>query len=153
VATYPAVAGLRKFLWGSAKPNFAAGLIEAWDCDRDAGVLRVVAVPGSAAPDRQIPLASLTVLSWQGVEETSFSGEYFHYDIGLFFDDGGRTGILHLPGSNAYLCASADQTREVVSRLRAFLKPVCLRLEGSALETMGKVLRNPTEGFKAVTAI
>jgi len=85
--------GLHKLLSGSAKPNYAASMIEAWDCDRNAGVLRVVAAPGSTAPDRQIPLASLTILSWQGVEEISDEGEYFCYDLGLFLEDDSHTGL------------------------------------------------------------
>src|SRR5215468_5975815 len=64
VGTYPAQTGLRTLLFGSGQPNRAAGMIEAWDFDGDAGVLRVVPAPGRAAHERQVPLASLINLSW-----------------------------------------------------------------------------------------
>jgi hypothetical protein len=147
VGTYPAYLGL---LFGSDQPNRAAGMIEAWDFDGDAGVLRVVPAPGPDAQERQVPLASLINLSWGGLQETSISDEYSHYEVRLFFDDGGRHSFLQLPGSAEYLCAWSDQAREMESRLRAFLKPLCPRLESTTLEALVKFWRNPVEGLKSI---
>jgi hypothetical protein len=146
VGTYPASWSL---LHGSDQPNRAAGLIEAWDFDGSAGVLRVVPAAGPAAQERQIPLASLIDLSWGGLHETRFTEEHWHYELRLFFDDG-RPGFLQLPGSAHFLCASADQARRMASRLRAFLKPLCSRLESSTLETLGDFWRNPAAGIKSI---
>jgi hypothetical protein len=150
VGTYPAAAGIDKFLWGSAKPNLAAGMIEGWEFDRDAGVLRIASAPGSVAPSQEFPLESLTRLTWGGRDAGGISGEYSDYDVTLCFDDGTRNRVLALPGSSDYLCASLSQTREVESRLRAFLKPLCPRLETTALEDMGTFLRNPVEGLASI---
>ena len=88
-------------------------MIEAWDFDSDACVLRVVAACGGDATERQVPLASLINLSWGGVQETSISDEYKDYEVRLFFDDGGRHQFLHLPGSADFLCAWSYQARDM----------------------------------------
>jgi hypothetical protein len=124
------------------------GRIEEWDFDRDAGVLRVAPAPGSDASGRQFPLASLTRLTWGGLEETSGPDGYSNYDVTLVFDDGAHNRILSLPGSSDYLCGSLDQARTVESRLRAFLKPVCPRLETSALEDLATAWHNPIEALE-----
>jgi hypothetical protein len=125
-------------------------MIEAWDFDGDAGVLRVVPAPGPDAQERQVPLGSLINLSWGGVQETSMSDEYSHYEVRLFFEDGGRHSFLHLPGSADSRCAWSDQARELERRLRAFLKPLCPRLESTTLETLVKFWRDPGEGIKSI---
>ena len=125
-------------------------MIEAWDFDSDACVLRVVAACGGDATERQVPLASLINLSWGGVQETSISDEYKDYEVRLFFDDGGRHQFLHLPGSADFLCAWSDQARDMERRLRAFLKPHCPRLESTTLETLAKFWENPAEGIKSI---
>jgi hypothetical protein len=125
-------------------------MIEAWDFDGDAGVLRVVPAPGGDAQERQVPLASLINLTWGGVQETSVSDEYQHYEVRLFFEDGGRHHFLQLPGSADFLCAWSDQVRDMESCLRAFLKPLCPRLEDTTLETLVKFWKDPAEGFKSI---
>ena len=150
VGTYPARAGFHTLLFGSGQPDRAAGMIEAWDFDGDAGVLRVVPAAGSAAPARQVPLASLVNLTWGGVHETSVSDEHFHYEVRLFFDDNGRPTFLNLPGSADYLCAFSDQARQLESRLRAFLKPRCPRLESTTLEELAKFWRDPAGGLQSL---
>jgi hypothetical protein len=150
VGTYPAQGGLHKFLFGSGQPDRAAGMIEAWDFDGDAGVLRVVPAPAADAQERQVPLASLINLSWGGLQETSISDEYSHYEVRLLFADGGRHSFLHLPGSADFLCASSAQAREMESCVRAFLRPLCPRLEGTTLETLVKFWRDPVEGIKSI---
>jgi hypothetical protein len=150
VGTYPAVTGLNKLLWGSAQINRSADMIEGWDFDGGAGVLRVAAPAGSATPVREIPLSLLVNLTWGGVRETSFSDEYFHYEVRLFFDDGGQPTFLSLPGSANYLCDSSDQAREIERRLRAFLKPLCPRLESTTLEELAKFWHNPVAGLQSL---
>jgi hypothetical protein len=125
-------------------------MIEAWDFDADAGVLRVVPASGGEAQERQVPLPSLINLSWGGVQETSISDEYQDYELRLFFEDGGRHNFLHLPGSADFLCAWSDQAREMERRLRAFLKPLCPRLESTTLETLVKFWQNPVEGIQSI---
>ncbi|HEV3260257.1 MAG TPA: hypothetical protein VG013_25600 [Gemmataceae bacterium] len=148
VGTYPAHLGL---LFGSDQPNRAAGMIEAWDFDRDAGVLRVVPAPGPDAQERQVPLASLINLSWGSNSPWGSSwDEQLFFQVSLFFDDGGRHSFLNLPGSADFLCAWSDQAREMEHRLRALLKPLCPRLESTTLETLVKFWRDPVEGIKSL---
>jgi hypothetical protein len=125
-------------------------MIEAWDFDGAAGVLRVFPAPGGDVQEQQVPLASLINLTWGGVRETSISDEYQHYEVRLFFDDSGRHHFLSLPGSAEFLCAWSDQARDMERRLRTFLKPLCLRLEGTTLETLVSFWKNPAEGFKSI---
>jgi hypothetical protein len=125
-------------------------MIEAWDFDGDAGVLRVVPAPGRDAQERQVPLASLINLSWGGVREDNLPDEYRYYEVNLFFDDGGRHSYLHLPGSDDYVCSWSDQARDMERRLRAFLKPLCPRLESTTWESLVKFWKNPAEGFKSI---
>ena len=150
VGTFRAASGLDKLLWGEGRFDRSAGPIETWDFDGDAGVLRAVTAAGPAAPVRQVPLASLVNLTWGGVHETSVSDEDFHYEVRLFFDDNGRPTFLNLPGSANYLCASSDQARQLESRLRAFLKPLCPRLESTTLEALAKFWRNPVGGLQSI---
>ena len=153
VGTYPAKTGLHTLLFGSGQPDRAAGMIEAWDFDGDAGVLRVVPAPGRAAHERQVPLASLINLSWgfrrQGAGSWDDPDDS-HFEVRLFFDDGGRPGFLNLPGSADGLCAWSDQARTVESRLRDFLKPLCPRLESTAPETLVAFWRDPAAGLKSI---
>jgi hypothetical protein len=125
-------------------------MLEGWDFDCDAGVVRFAPAPGSAWPDREVPLASVTRLTWCGVQQTKFSDEYYHYDLTLRFEDEGHGRLISLPGSPEYLCPSRAQVQEIASRLHAFLKPICPRLETTGLEDMIQVLRNPAEGFKSI---
>jgi len=150
VGAYPAAGGLGSLLWGSDKPNLAAGMIEGWDLDRDCGVLRVASVPGSAAPNQEVPLESLTRLTWGRRQGAGDSDDHSDYVLTLCFDEGGSNRVLSLPASSHYLCNSLHQVREVEARLRAFLKPVCPRLESTALEDLGKFLRNPAEGLASI---
>ena len=105
---------------------------------------------GPAAPVPQVPLASLVNLTWGGVHETTVLDEHFHYEVRLFFDDGGRHHFLNLPGSADFLCAWSDQARTVESRLRDFLKPLCPRLESTAPETLVAFWRDPAAGLKSI---
>jgi hypothetical protein len=153
IGTYPAKAGLHTLLFGSGHPNRDAGMIEAWDFDGDAGVLRVVPGPGSAAQERQVPLASLINLSWGfRLQGTGYrdDADDSHFELRLFFDDGTRPGFLNLPGSDDFLCAWSDQARNVESRLRDFLKPLCPRLESTTLETLVAFWRDPAAGLKSI---
>ena len=125
-------------------------MIEAWDFDGDAGVLRVVPASGSDAQEQLIPIASLINLSWGGVRENDLPDEYRYYEVSLFFEDGGRHGFLHLPGSADYVCAWSDQARDMARQLRTFLKPLCPRLESTTWETLVKFWKNPSEGFKSI---
>jgi hypothetical protein len=153
VGTCPAATGLHKLLWGSAQIDRSAEMIEGWVFDAEAGVLRVAAAPGSAAPVREIPLSLLVNLTWGGVHETRLSDESFHYELRLFFDDGGRPTFLNLPGSADYLCASSDQPRDVERCLRAFLKPHCPQLESTTLEELAKFWHNPVAGVQSLQQI
>jgi hypothetical protein len=148
VGTYPPEVG--GFPWASAKPDRSCPVIESWDFDCDAGVVRVSSAYGSAASDRQIPLVSFFRLTWGGVPETPSSDEYSHYDLTLCFDEENHSRFVSIPSSSDYLCASQSQIREVVSRVRAFLKPVCPGLEPSAVEDLVTVLRDPAEGFRSI---
>jgi hypothetical protein len=126
-------------------------MIEAWDFDGDAGVLRVIPVPGPDVHEREVPLASLINLSWGSTSPWgSTLDEHSFYQVSLFFEDGGRHSFLTLPGSGDYLCAWSDQARGMESRLRAFLKPLCPRLESTSLETLVKFWQNPVEGIKSI---
>jgi hypothetical protein len=147
VGTYPAHLGL---LFRSDQPNRDAGMIEAWDFDADAGVLRVAPASGGDAQERQVPLASLLNLSWGGVQENNIPDEYRYYEVRLFFEDGGRHQFLQLPGSDDFPCAWSDQVRALESRVRAFLKPLCPRLESTTLETLVKFWQDPAAGFKSI---
>jgi hypothetical protein len=147
VGTCRPAGGIIRFLGDSARPDLPPDMIEGWDFDCTAGVLRVVPVPGSAATEQQFPLESLTRLTWGGLEETMGSEGYCHYDVSLVLDDGRQNRILSLPGSSDYLCGSLNQAREVERRLRAFLKPVCPRLETSTLEDLAKAWDNPIEAL------
>jgi hypothetical protein len=153
VGTYPAKASFLTFLLGSGQPNRAAGMIEAWDFDGGAGVLRVVPAPGRAAHERQVPLASLINLSWgfrlRGAGSWDDPDDS-HFEVRLFFDDGGRPGFLTLPGSADGLCAWSDQARCLEGCLRAFLKPLCPRLEGTTLEALVTFWRDPAAGIKSI---
>jgi hypothetical protein len=128
-------------------------MIEAWDFDADAGVLRVVPAPGRDAPERQVPLASLINLTWGfRLQGTDFreDADDSHFAVRLFFDDGGRPGFLTLPGSAAFLCAWSDQARDMESQLRAFLKPLCPRLESTTLETLVQFWQDPVAGIESI---
>jgi hypothetical protein len=142
VGTYPAHLGL---LFASDQPNRAGGMIEAWDFDGGAGVLRVVPAPGSAAQERQVRLASLISLSWG-----STSDEDEFYQVRLFCDDGGHHSFHNLPGSADFVCGWSDQARELESRVRAFLKPLCPRLESTTLETLVQYWQDPAEGIQSI---
>src|SRR5262249_33550396 len=148
--TFPAASGWDKLLWGADRFDRSAEPIETWDFDGAAGVLRVVPAAGSAAPVRQVPLASLVNLTWGGAHETSVSDEHFHYEARLFFDDHGRPTFHNLPGSADYLCAFSDQARHLQSRLRAFLRPLCPRLESTTLEALAKFWRDPVGGLQSI---
>jgi hypothetical protein len=127
-------------------------MIEAWDFDGDAGVLRVVPAPGRDAQERQVPLASLINLSWgfrhQGTDFRDDADDS-HFEVRLFFDEG-RPSFLNLPGSANFLCAWSDQARGMESRLRAFLKPLCPRLESTTLETLVQFWRDPVAGIQSI---
>jgi hypothetical protein len=153
VGTYEATTGLLSLLFGSGQPKRDAGMIEAWDFDADLGVLRVVPAPGSTAQERQIPLSCLVNLSWGFRLSGTGSRDDMddsHFEVRLFFDDGGRPSFLNLPGSADFLCAWSGQARTMQSRLRAFLKPLCPRLEGTTLETLVSFWRNPAAGLKSI---
>jgi hypothetical protein len=150
VGTFPAASGLDNLLWGAERFDRSAEPLETWDFDGHAGVLRVVTAAGSAAPVRQVPLASLVNLTWGGVHETSVLDEHFHYEVRLFFDDKGRPTFLNLPGSADYLCAFSGQARQLESRLRAFLKPRCPRLESTTLEELARFWRDPAGGLQSI---
>jgi hypothetical protein len=128
-------------------------MIEAWDFDGDAGVLRVVPAAGRAAQERQVPLASLINLSWGfRLQGTEFRDDVddSHFELRLFLDDGARPSFFTLPGSADLLCAWSDQARAMESRLRAFLKPLCPRLEGTTLETLVAFCRDPVAGITSI---
>jgi hypothetical protein len=150
IGTYPVVCGLQRLLWGSAQFDRNAEMIEGWDFDREAGVLRVAYDPGSAKPVREIPLEILVNLSWGCVNESRVSDEDPHYEVRLFFDDGGRPIFVSLPGSADYLCSSSDQAREMERRLRPFLKPLCPRLESTTWEELVKFWQDPAGGFQSI---
>ena len=150
VGTFRAASGLDKLLWGEGRFDRSAEPIETWDFDGDAGVLRARTAAGPAAPVRQVPLASLVNLTWGGVHETTVLDEHFHYEVRLFFDDNGRPTFLNLPGSADYLCAFSEQARRLESRLRAFLKPLCPRLESTTLEALAKFWRDPVGGLQSI---
>jgi hypothetical protein len=153
VGAYPAKTGLHPFLFGSGQPNRAAGLIEAWDFDGDAGVLRVLPAPGRDAHEQQVPLASLINLSWgirlQGTGSWDDPDDA-HFEVRLFCDDGGCPSFFALPGTSDGLCAWSDQARALQSRVRAFLKPLCPRLEGTTLETLATFGRDPVAGIQSI---
>jgi hypothetical protein len=150
VGTFPTARGLDRLLWSADRFDRSAEPIETWDFDGEAGVLRVVTAARAAAPVRQVPLASLVNLTWGGVHETTVLDEHFHYEVRLFFDDNGRPTFLNLPGSADYLCASTEQARQLESRLRAFLKPLCPRLESTTLEELAKFWRDPVGGLQSI---
>jgi hypothetical protein len=128
-------------------------MIEAWDFDGEAGVLRVVPAPGRAAQERQVPLASLINLSWgfrlQGTGSWDDPDDS-HFEVRLFCDDDGHPSFFTLPGAADCLCAWSDQARGLESRLRAFLKPLCPRLEGTTLETLAAFWRDPVAGIQSI---
>ena len=95
-------------------------------------------------------LASLVNLTWGGVHETRVLDEDFHYEVRLFFVDNGRPTFLNLPGSADYLCAVSGQARQVESRLRAFLKPLCPRLESTTLEELARFWQDPVGGLQSI---
>ena len=150
VGVYPPATGVRSLLGGTRKPDLQCQMLEGWDFDCDAGVIRFAPSPTSAWPDHEVPLASLTRLTWCGVQDANFSGEYYHYALSLRFEHEGHGRLISLPGSDEYLCASRAQVQEIASRLHAFLKPVCPGLETTGLEDMIQVLRNPAEGFRSI---
>jgi hypothetical protein len=98
----------------------------------------------------QVPLASLVNLTWGGVHETRVLDEDCHYEVRLFFDDNGRPTFLNLPGSADYRCAFSEQVRQLESRLRAFLKPLCPRLESTTLEALAQFWRDPVGGLGSI---
>jgi hypothetical protein len=133
LATVPEIHGLLR-LW--RKPQADAAL-ETWDFDLDAGTLVATSETDHGAEGLEVPLAAITRLRFAGVEETS-SDSYCDYELQLFYDDGSPLGrMVKLPSTTRYRARRPNELRSALSRLRAFLKPACPKLEGTVLEELG----------------
>jgi hypothetical protein len=134
LATVPEIHGLLR-LW--RKPQVDAAL-ETWDFDLDSGTLVATSETDHGAESLEVPLAALTRLRFAGVEETASDG-YCDYELQLFYDDGSPLGrMVKLPSSTRYRVRRPNEVRSALTRLRAFLKPACPKLEGTVLEELGK---------------
>jgi hypothetical protein len=92
----------------------------------------------SVAESVEVPLPSLTRLRFAGVEATALDG-YCDYQLQLFHDNGSPLGsMVTLPSSTHFRARRPNEVRSAQSRLRAFLKPACPKLEGTVFEELGK---------------
>jgi hypothetical protein len=132
LATVPETRGwLRAWRKPQADPP-----LESWDFDRDAGTLVVTSVTDHGAESVEVPLAAVTRLRFAGVEATALDG-YSDYELQLFYDDGSPLGrMVTLPGSTHFRARRPNEVRSAQSRLRAFLRPVCPKLEGTLFEEL-----------------
>ena len=134
LATVPETHG---WLRAWRKPQADAPL-ESWDFDVDAGTLVVTSATDLGTESLEVPLAALTRLRFAGVEATALDG-YCDYELQLFYDDGTPLGkMITLPSSTRFRARRPNEVRSAQSRLRAFLKPSCPKLEGTVLEELGK---------------
>jgi hypothetical protein len=126
LATLPEIHG---WLRAWRKPQVDTPL-ESWDCDLDTGTLVVTSVTESV----EVPLAALIRLRFAGVEATA-SDSYCDYEVQLSYDDGSPLGrMVTLPSSTRFRARRQNEVRSAQSRLRAFLRPVCPKLEPTVLE-------------------
>jgi hypothetical protein len=141
LATVPAAPGFWQTVWGQPLADRCAAPMESWDFDRDTGTLVVNSVTdlGAQPQSLQVPLAALTRLRFAGVQETTGSDGYCDYQLQLFHDDGSQLGSMFtLPSSTHFLLKRPNEVRSAQSRLRAFLKPACPKLEGTFFEELGR---------------
>jgi hypothetical protein len=132
--TVPEINGLLR-LW--RKPQADAAL-ETWDFDVDAGTLVAASETDHGTESLEVPLAAVTRLRFAGVEATALDG-YSDYELQLFYEDGSPLGrMVKLPSTTRYRARRPNEVRSTRSRLRAFLKPSCPKLEGTVLEELGK---------------
>jgi hypothetical protein len=135
LATVPEITNGLLRLW--RKPQLDESL-ETWDFDLDSGTLVATSETDRGAESLEVPLAAITRLRFAGVEATALDG-YCDYELELFYDDGSPLGkIVKLPSTTRYRARRPNEVRSTLTRLRAFLKPSCPKLEGTVLEELGK---------------
>jgi hypothetical protein len=132
LATVPETHG---WLRAWRKPQVDAPL-ETWDFDRETGTLVVTSVTHHGAESLEVPLAAVIRLRLAGVEATA-SDSYCDYELQLSYEDGSPLGrMVTLPSCTRFRAKRQNGVRSAQSRLRAFLRPACPKLEGTLLEEL-----------------